>query len=168
LQPTKRRLEQACGVGRTRHGKDLTGGWTPEALTAIYYPDQESDEGAEPTFDATNASMNLSSIKLALGAVACALSVACVTHSPFTEEGTPNAKYLVGGGFQLEYVAPTAGTALVVERSTAKILATRSLDGGELFDFDLEMGPDDFELTLGIPMHDASIGLYFIPRKTKD
>ena len=33
----------------------------------------------------------------------------------------------------MQYMAPTAGTALVVEESTAKILTTRTLDEREMF-----------------------------------
>jgi len=134
----------------------------------MYAAVQKRDQRFTPAFGVIKATMKLRNLKLVLGAMACALSVACVTHSPFTEEGIPHSKYLVGGGFQMQYVAPTAGTALVVEESTSKILTTRTLDEGEMFDFEVDMEPGDFITTLGISMPDARIALYFVPRKTKD
>ena len=114
--------------------------------------------------------MKSRNLKLVLGAMACAVTVACVTRSPFNEEGIPHSKYLVGGGFEMQYMAPTAGTALVVEESTAKILTTRTLDEREMFVLEIEeiIEPEDFPVTVGIPMSDARIALYFVPSKTKD
>ena len=158
----------ASELARLRDLGELTGGWTAEGLTAMYPAIRKRNQRRTRAFGAMKTTMKPRNLKLVLGAVACALTVACVTHSPFTTEGIPNAKYLVGGGFQMQYVAPTAGTALVVEESTSKILTTRTLDEGEMFDFEVDLEPDDFVTTLGISMSDARIALYFVPSKSKD
>ena len=158
----------AFGLAGFRDSGALTGGWTPAGLAAMYPAIRKRNQRRTQAFGVIKTTMNPRNLKLVLGAVACALTVACVTHSPFTEEGIPHSKYLVGGGFQVQYVAPTAGTALVVEESTSKILTTRTLNEEELFDFEVDLEPDDFITTLGISMSDARIALYFVPRKTKD
>lgn len=67
------------------------------------------------------------------GFVACGLVLAgCATSN------VPRGARLVGGGLHISYEAPAAGTVLLVERTSGRIVATESLAEGATFHF----GPD--------------------------
>lgn len=79
----------------------------------------------------------------------------------------PRGAKVVGGGFLIDWEAPTAGTAYLVEKTTGKIVETRSLDEDDSYDF--EMSLDDtnvtetFQNTFGVSVRDAKLVLYFKP-----
>lgn len=79
----------------------------------------------------------------------------------------PRGAKVVGGGFLIDWQAPTAGTVYLVEKTTGKIVETKSLDEDDSYDF--EMSLDDqsvtetFKDTFGIPVKEAKLVLYFKP-----
>ncbi len=85
--------------------------------------------------------------------------------STFTRDGLPTRQYLVGGGFSIEYVAPSVGTVYWVEENTKKILETKSVVTGDKVEFGSDgMDPESVKNVLGIELKDAKFTLYFIPR----
>jgi hypothetical protein len=90
----------------------------------------------------------------------------CVSPSSgkFRANSLPDERYLVGGGFSIEYVAPADGTVYWVEETTEKILQMKSVASGEKVEFGSEgMDPEEVKKVLGIELKDAKFTLYFIP-----
>lgn len=89
----------------------------------------------------------------------------CRTTGQLEAGGLPGEEYLVGGGLMIEWEAPTAGTAYLVEKETGKIIETRSLAEGETFSFSISTGvqAEEFEKVLGIDFGQARFLLYFKP-----
>ena len=76
--------------------------------------------------------------------------------------------YLVGGGIAIEYRASEPGTAVLLERTSGRIIVTKSLERQELFDVELDpMDADVLEAfrqaSGGVPLEDADLRLYFFP-----
>ena len=63
----------------------------------------------------------------------------------------------------IEWRAPERGTVYLVEKRTAKIVETRSLDAGEVYSFSATsiVQADEFEQMLGIRFAKAQFVLYF-------
>ena len=74
----------------------------------------------------------------------------------------PN-NYLVGGGIVIEYRAPTAGTAVLLDRTSRRLLLTRSLEPGQVLEASVYEDPAEAEELLGLPLHEADLRLYFFP-----
>lgn len=73
--------------------------------------------------------MNITDITR-LGVIAFAVGLAgCATST------LPSGARLVGGGLMVEYKAPADGTAILIERTSGRIVATESLGEGDKFDF---------------------------------
>jgi hypothetical protein len=106
-------------------------------------------------------------LSLTLSAIVTALTVACLTSPPFNSDGIPDSKYLVGGGLEIEYTAPSDGTAYWVDETTAKIITTESVAEGDTFDVG-DVDVQQMETTLGIAIHEAKFMLYFVPKKPKE
>lgn len=94
---------------------------------------------------------------LLLGLVGCSTR----TAKQFNEQGIPLDRYLVGGGFEITYIAPVNGIVYYVEESSCRIVETKPLKAGEEAEFE---GWDVNEY-LGIPLKEAKLALYFIPIK---
>jgi hypothetical protein len=77
----------------------------------------------------------------------------------------PAGQYFVGGGFNIDFVAPSDGTAYLVMRNQKKIVQTKPLKQGEHFTFSSSVQhPESFnEFYFGVPAKDAVIELYFVP-----
>jgi len=87
-------------------------------------------------------------------------------ESVFAESGIPARQFLVGGGFEIKWVAPSNGTAYWVEETTQKILETRSVKEGEAVEFGGgSPEPEAIKAALGIEMADARFTFYFVPSK---
>ena len=104
--------------------------------------------------------------------VACVSMLLCVagcstlstsSEGPFTKSGVPHSRYLVGGGFSIEYIAPANGTAYWVEETTERILQTQSMNSGDKAQFGGGMDADSVKQALGIDVKDAKFTLYFVP-----
>lgn len=110
-----------------------------------------------------------------LGMIALAIGLAgCATSN------LPRGARLVGGGLKVEYTAPRDGTAILIERTSGRIVATESLEEGDSFDFypqlhgydevlyrmfgDTNVAPDGSPVV--IPTN-AFLQLYFIPEQAK-
>jgi len=93
--------------------------------------------------------------------------VGCASNSNLGRDGLPSKKYLVGGGFSINWIAPQAGIAYLVEETTGKILMTKSLQADEVFDIELPSAPEEAKEFLGIEMADVKLSLYFIPSAQK-
>jgi hypothetical protein len=79
----------------------------------------------------------------------------------------PRGAKVVGGGFLIDWEAPTPGTAYLVETKSGKIVETRSLDEDDSYDFEMSLDDEDvvktFENAFGVPMEKAKLVLYFKP-----
>ncbi len=93
----------------------------------------------------------------------------CSTPRYLPADGLPDDQYLVGGGLMIDWEAPAAGTAYLVEKSTGKIIETRSMEAGDNFSFSVSSSAqaDEFEKILGIKFPEARFLLYFQPGETK-
>ncbi len=82
---------------------------------------------------------------------------------------TPVIGEPVGGGLRIEWTAPAKGTAYLVERTTNRIMETRSLDVGETYSFSAtsDVQRAEFERYLGIRLANARFLLYFRPAVPK-
>jgi hypothetical protein len=59
-----------------------------------------------------------------------------------TTSHLPKGARLVGGGLDIRYSSPTAGTVILIERTSGRIVATKSLEGnGHEFHF----SPNSFD-----------------------
>jgi len=92
----------------------------------------------------------------------------------------PRGARLVGGGLMIHYEAPADGTVILTERTSGRVLATRSLSEGQSFEFG--PGQDGFEEVLfrmfggtntvetaavmQVPTN-TFFQLYFVPAKAK-
>jgi hypothetical protein len=92
----------------------------------------------------------------------------------------PRGARLVGGGLDIRYKPPTAGTVILIERTSGRIVATESLEGkGDEFHF----APNSFDngdviatMFSTVPGNTGELThvptntffqLYFVPAKTK-
>lgn len=93
----------------------------------------------------------------------------CSGNRSLQAGGLPDDEYLVGGGMMIDWEAPAAGTAFLVEKTTGKIVETRSLEKGDRFSFSLASGPQlkAFEQAIGINFSEARLLLYFEPDAKK-
>jgi hypothetical protein len=83
----------------------------------------------------------------------------------------PRGAKVVGGGFLIDWEAPTAGTVYLVEKTTGKIVETTSLDEDDSYDFEMRLDDESvtetFTKTFGIPVKEAKLVLYFKPAGPK-
>lgn len=77
----------------------------------------------------------------------------------------PDNPQLVGGGLNVTWRAPVAGTVYVVEKRTGKMIETHSLDPGEAYTFRVESVVQAQELQdmLGVSFSKMEFLLYFKP-----
>jgi hypothetical protein len=89
----------------------------------------------------------------------------CSTSRSLQSDGLPGEEYLVGGGMMINWVAPTDGTAYLVEKTSDKIVETRSMKRGETFDFSIGSTGQatEFEKVFGVKLSEARLLLYFEP-----
>lgn len=96
--------------------------------------------------------------------VAVVLAGGCESLAPrtFSAQGIPSDKYLVGGGWSMNFTAPERGTVYVAEMSSHKLLETKSVDEGEMFSQTIDPGQSDLR-DVGIDPKLAQFRLYFVP-----
>jgi hypothetical protein len=84
-------------------------------------------------------------------------------------DGLPGEQYLVGGGMMIDWESPTKGTAYLVEKTSRKIVETRSLAAGDSYTFSVASSgqASEFERMLGIRFSEARFLLYFQPDEEK-
>jgi hypothetical protein len=92
----------------------------------------------------------------------------------------PKGARLVGGGLKIEYQAPADGTAILMERTSGRIIATESLSEGNSFDFrPNRQGCSEVLFSMFAPTNAVNTGdfpqvptntffqLYFVPVEAK-
>lgn len=89
----------------------------------------------------------------------------CGSPEPFRLAYLSDAERLVGGGLKIDWKAPEPGTAYLVEKSTGKLVETRTLETGEAYTFSVEsiVEADELEQLLGMPLAETEFLLYFQP-----
>ena len=97
-----------------------------------------------------------------LGLGILVLAVGC------SSTGLPRGAYVVGGGPHISYNPPGAGTCILVEKTSGKIVATKSSSGGS-FEFDATSEQDSATLAslFGAAPTNAQFVLYFVPEHGK-
>ena len=97
------------------------------------------------------------------------IAAGCTTPSQsYPATGLPHNLEVVGGGLTINWIAPTAGTVYLVEKTSGKIIETRAMNEGDVFKF--EVSPDQptvFERAVGVNLNNARIVLLFKPAKPK-
>ena len=89
----------------------------------------------------------------------------CDTPRRVLVDGLPGDQYFVGGGMMIDWKAPSAGTAYLVEKTAGKIIETRSMEAGDNFGFSIGAGAQrtEFEKRVGTEFSDMDLRLYFVP-----
>jgi hypothetical protein len=103
---------------------------------------------------------------VALGWIGAVLAVGgCGSQRLRGADDLPDDSQLVGGGLNVTWRAPAAGTVYVVEKRTGKLIETRSLAQGEAYSFKVESAVRAQELQdmLGISFSKTEFLLYFKP-----
>ncbi len=97
------------------------------------------------------------------------IGAGCTTLSQnHPETGLPRNLEVVGGGLTINWIAPTAGTVYLVEKTSGKIIETRAMNAGDVYKF--EVSPDQptvFERSVGVNLNNARIVLLFKPASPK-
>jgi hypothetical protein len=107
---------------------------------------------------------------VAVGLLSALLLVGgCSTSGSLQADGLPEEEFLVGGGMMINWEAPTDGTAYLVEKSSDKIVETRSMKRGDTFDFSIGSTgqASEFEKVFGVKLSEARLLLYFEPAGSK-
>ncbi|MHC4289849.1 MAG: hypothetical protein ACYSO4_02940 [Planctomycetota bacterium] len=103
---------------------------------------------------------------LMMATVLAMVSGGCVIvgdSGAFRSDGLPKQQYYVGGGFMIEYEAPSPGTLYVVEKTSIKFIVTKSLDEGEVFELSLDPTDTAGLEKIGIDPLDVKFCMYFVP-----
>ncbi|MBP7051534.1 MAG: hypothetical protein KBE65_11010 [Phycisphaerae bacterium] len=107
-----------------------------------------------------------------VGIVSLLMIAGCSTTAFSGRTGVPQGAKAVGGGFAIDWEAPTAGTVYLVEETSGKIIETRSLDEDETFEFEADLSDDEvvqaFEQVTGVEMEKARLVLYFQPSPAEE
>ena len=92
----------------------------------------------------------------------------CSTNRSLQADGLPDEEYLVGGGMMINWDAPTTGTAYLVEKTSGRIVETRSMQRGDTYDFSIGSTGQaaEFEKVFGVKLSEARLLLYFEPATT--
>ena len=79
-----------------------------------------------------------------------------------TDNGLPAGARVVGGGPSISWTSKTRGTVILVEKTTRKIVATKSIDSTS-FEFDATRDQNTIHAALGSVRTNAQFVLYFVP-----
>lgn len=90
------------------------------------------------------------------------ISTGCQTSGTMSSNGVPAKKYLVGGGYNINFNAPAKGIGYVVEETTRRVIQLKSLDKDDRFKVEIECD-DETEKVLGIKPSAARFTFYFVP-----
>jgi hypothetical protein len=103
--------------------------------------------------------------------LAAVLVASCESKQRFRPENISSGQflsgqqYLVGGGLNIAWKAPEAGTVYLMEKKTGKLVETKSLEEGDVFSFVVDSTVRAQELgdILGMSLAKAQFLLYFEP-----
>ncbi len=104
--------------------------------------------------------------RLATALLLTALLAGCQTankHANLTADD-----HIVGGGYAIEFTAPFAGTAILVDNSTGKYVATKSMEAGDDFEMSLDPSEEHVQQLLGEDLSSTNLILYFVPNEWDD
>jgi len=89
----------------------------------------------------------------------------CESHDLRRSDNLPDNPQLVGGGLNVTWRAPTAGTVYLVEKRTGKMIETHSLGPGEAYSFKVEsvVRAQELQDMLGVNFSKMEFLLYFKP-----
>jgi hypothetical protein len=94
------------------------------------------------------------------------LLIGCTTTSAFRENGLPSERYAVGAGYTIEYKAASNGTVYWVEETSGKIVESKSVEKGQVVQFDLgATDNEECKEAFGVDFKDTRLTLYFVPTK---
>lgn len=94
----------------------------------------------------------------------------CTTIAPLQGNDLPRDVQIVGGGFRINWIAPTDGTVYLYEKKSGKIVETESLSEGDSYEFEMDLDEEvtrTFENAFGVSMKEAKLVLYFKPAGPK-
>ncbi len=98
--------------------------------------------------------------------MACAMlagvALLCAGCAPQSVGGLPADKWLIGGGMSISWCAPKAGTAIIADMASRRILMTKFLGQDEKLEFNIQ-GAKEFEAVTGASLKQARIVAYFLP-----
>ena len=100
---------------------------------------------------------------LAALAATASLGLSGCATARWDGQGLPSNTYLVGGGYEIHWTAPSDGTLIIAERTTQKILQTTSVEKDETVDCDFS-DADALQVVTGIAPNETRIEAFFIPR----
>ena len=108
--------------------------------------------------------MNKISILILTGvsALVLAIATACQTSKALNSSGIPSKKFLIGGGYNIDFTAPTIGIGYVVEEQSRRVIILKSLDKNERFRSEMELNDEEAQ-HLGIKASMARFTFYFVP-----
>jgi hypothetical protein len=99
---------------------------------------------------------------LAVSAVVLVSGCSVMETSAFRSDGIPQQKYLVGGGWDVSFSAPCAGTVYLVEANYGKFIETKSVDEGDTYRQTIDPGESRLK-EIGVEPAYAKFQLYFVP-----
>jgi hypothetical protein len=83
----------------------------------------------------------------------------CQSNGSFDWRGLPREHYYIGGGYDIDYTARTAGTLYIVEKRTNKLVGTKTMSAGERHQGKMDLD----HKALGIDASRMRFAFYFIP-----
>ncbi len=97
------------------------------------------------------------------GALILTVCSGCQTSKALSGDGIPSKKYIVGGGYAIDFTAPCAGIGYLVEEKTKKVIRLESLEKNGKFEVEISTDDAEFEKTIGIKPSAAKLTFYFVP-----
>lgn len=85
----------------------------------------------------------------------------------FDYDGMPKDRYVVGGGYEIQYRAGADGDLFIADTHAKKLLATISLERGQMHTFDCGIRDQqtlEFMRAMGVDSSNAIIRVYFVER----
>jgi hypothetical protein len=104
----------------------------------------------------------LTSTILMLCIVAAVSGCSMSDRSAFRWDAIPQDRYIVGGGWNIDFTAPASGTAVLVEMSTRRLIETKSMAEGDTYRQSFDPGQSELK-DMGIEPKWARFQLYFVP-----
>ena len=87
----------------------------------------------------------------------------CTVINSMEERGLINNAISVGGGYHVEYTAPVDGTAYYYDKTSKRILTTKTMKQGTSYAFNASDYQAELGSVLGKYTKDARLLLYFKP-----
>ena len=102
-------------------------------------------------------------LKISSICVLAASTFGCTMINSMEERSLINNSVSVGGGYYVEYIAPVDGTAYYYDKTSQRILTTKTMQKDESFTFKASDYQAELGSVLGKYTKDARLLLYFKP-----